>query len=216
MQGQILIVEDKPEWLEKLSNPLVTEGYRVYKATNEETAFQRLEHDKLDVVVLDLRLNLRADQGLQGLSVLYKLDVMPNSPAVIICSGHVSNSDVIHEALYGYDIFAIIRKERYNERQFVQTVKDAVELRRGQMEVEPPKPVETGSPCPLTEREKQILRMIARGRTNLHIAFDLNIKLNTIKTHVQHIFLKLDAYSRIDAIRKARKLECLPLDDDLD
>lgn len=44
----------------------------------------------------------------------------------------------------------------------------------------------------LTKREAEVLGMLARGRTGRSIAFELGISTNTVKTHVRHIYAKLD------------------------
>ena len=52
----------------------------------------------------------------------------------------------------------------------------------------------------LTSREREVLRLIARGRTNAEIAADLSVGEGTVKTHVNHIFAKLDLRDRAAAI----------------
>jgi len=58
----------------------------------------------------------------------------------------------------------------------------------------------------LSDRELDILRLIAEDLTNQEIADKLFISLNTVKTHLKNIFLKLDADSRIKAVDKAKYL----------
>jgi len=49
---------------------------------------------------------------------------------------------------------------------------------------------------PLTEREEQILALVARGRTNMEVAGELHITLSTVKTHVTSLMIKLGARNR--------------------
>jgi LuxR family maltose regulon positive regulatory protein len=59
---------------------------------------------------------------------------------------------------------------------------------------------------PLTARELEILRLLASGASNQQIADRLVIGIGTVKAHLNHIFGKLHARNRVDAIAKARKL----------
>ena len=52
---------------------------------------------------------------------------------------------------------------------------------------------------PLTEREKEILCMVATGVTNREVAYRLSISVNTVKVHLRNIFAKLGAESRTEA-----------------
>ena len=62
------------------------------------------------------------------------------------------------------------------------------------------------SPLPrLTEREVEVLRLLARGSTNKEIARALFVTEATVKSHLAHIFTKLDVDSRSRAIHVARE-----------
>ncbi len=51
---------------------------------------------------------------------------------------------------------------------------------------------------PLTEREEQVLHVVARGRTNAEIADELNISLSTVKTHLASLMGKLGVRNRVE------------------
>lgn len=61
----------------------------------------------------------------------------------------------------------------------------------------------------LTERELEVLRLLAAGCTNDEIADQLFISINTVKTHVSNLYLKLEVKRRTEAIRKARALNLI-------
>jgi LuxR family maltose regulon positive regulatory protein len=63
---------------------------------------------------------------------------------------------------------------------------------------------------PLSERELEVLQLIAEGLTNPEIASRLFLALNTVKAHTRNIYGKLDAHSRTQAVAKARALGVLP------
>lgn len=62
---------------------------------------------------------------------------------------------------------------------------------------------------PLTRRELEILRMIADDLGTKQIAVELNISINTVRTHIKNIFQKLDVHDRNEAVRKAVQLELI-------
>jgi DNA-binding NarL/FixJ family response regulator len=62
----------------------------------------------------------------------------------------------------------------------------------------------------LTEREREILRLIGRGLKNPDIARELGISQATVKTHINNLFAKADLSSRADAVRLALTGEAGP------
>jgi DNA-binding CsgD family transcriptional regulator len=62
---------------------------------------------------------------------------------------------------------------------------------------------------PLSERELEVLTLLASGRTNAEIARDLFVAVGTVKSHVNNIYRKLDAANRAEAVTRARELELL-------
>jgi LuxR family maltose regulon positive regulatory protein len=63
---------------------------------------------------------------------------------------------------------------------------------------------------PLTDRELEVLRLLAAGRSNQRIARDLVVALDTVKKHVTHILGKLGAANRTEAAARARQLGLIP------
>lgn len=58
----------------------------------------------------------------------------------------------------------------------------------------------------ISEREKQVLELLAAGESNKGIAGRLNVSPNTVKTHVAKLYEKLEARRRTEAIVRAREL----------
>jgi DNA-binding NarL/FixJ family response regulator len=62
---------------------------------------------------------------------------------------------------------------------------------------------------PLTPREYEVLRLLAEGKTNGEIAYDLSISLSTVKFHIEHIIAKLGTSDRTQAAVRAIELGLL-------
>jgi LuxR family maltose regulon positive regulatory protein len=77
-----------------------------------------------------------------------------------------------------------------------------------------PPPRRSGAPPglaePLTDRELEVLRLIAAGRSNQRIARELVVALDTVKKHVTHVLGKLGATNRTEAAARARQFGLIP------
>ena len=62
---------------------------------------------------------------------------------------------------------------------------------------------------PLSQREHEVLGLLASGRSNGEIARDLHVTVGTVKAHASNIYRKLGAKGRAEAVFKARKLNLL-------
>jgi LuxR family maltose regulon positive regulatory protein len=83
----------------------------------------------------------------------------------------------------------------------------------------PPEPAETvqtgfqgdqsGLIEPLSDREMEVLRLVAKGLTNKEVSNKLYLSVHTVKTHTRNIYSKLDVHNRAEAAAKARALGIL-------
>jgi LuxR family maltose regulon positive regulatory protein len=68
----------------------------------------------------------------------------------------------------------------------------------------PPAPIEL-----LSDRETDVLRLLNTDLTSPEIAAELVVSVNTIRTHIKHIYEKLNAHSRYEAVERAKELGLL-------
>lgn len=62
----------------------------------------------------------------------------------------------------------------------------------------------------ITQREEQVLALVAAGKSNKEIAQKLSVSPNTIKTQVASLYQKLEVQRRTQAVQKARELAIIP------
>ncbi len=62
---------------------------------------------------------------------------------------------------------------------------------------------------PLSDRELEVLRLLSTDLSAPEIAAELVVSVNTVRTHIKHIYSKLDAHSRYQAVERAKELDLL-------
>jgi DNA-binding NarL/FixJ family response regulator len=80
------------------------------------------------------------------------------------------------------------------------------EVARAAMEEHDPKHAGGDPYEALTDREKQVFRLVAEGRSNKEVAEDLGISVKTAMSHREHVMQKLDLHNRTELVRLALKL----------
>jgi len=199
---RVLVADDHGVVREGLRTLLTQAGFDVVAlaATGEEALRLTLEH-RPHVVLLDIRM-----PGLDGLQVLERLRDQAPHVAVILLTTY-DNPTYLSRALAlgaaGYltkdadpqSIPLAVRAAVQGQAVLNQAV-----LRRTWQDSRPLAPAETDAQLEeLTEQELRVLRLLARGLSNQEIAARLHISLNTVKTHLKHIFAKLGVSDRTQA-----------------
>jgi DNA-binding NarL/FixJ family response regulator len=160
-----------------------------------ESALALVEHGAVDLVLLDL--------ALPGMSGLVALDLLrkarPGLPVVVL-SASENPRDVRAALARGASGF-ITKSARGSVLQHALEVVLAGGVYAPGFAADGPVPVE-----PLTQRQVEVLRLIARGLTNREIAEVLHITEQTAKSHVKHIYSALDVSNRTEAVMRMREL----------
>ena len=153
-----------------------------------------------DVVLCDLRLG----SGIDGIRTTAALRALDPAPAVLILTTFDRDAEVLGAIEAGAAGYLL---KDVDPEVIVEGIRRAA---AGDMVLAPDLAARVlrgmRSPMPrLTEREIEVLRHLARGATNREIARSLFVTEATVKSHLAHIFTKLDVDSRSRAIHVAQE-----------
>lgn len=202
---RVIVADDHPLYREGVSRALTATGQIDVLAQAEDgrAALEEIERHRPDVAVLDLKL-----PGLDGLAVTHAL-VRDGVPTRVLMLSAFTESGIVYKALET-GVAGYLPKEARREE-----IADAVlACARGENVV--PAQLTSGlvseirlravheAPA-LTERESQVLRLIADGKSVPAIASELYLGATTVKTHIQHLYEKLGVSDRAAAVAEAMR-----------
>lgn len=170
----------------------------VGEASDSAGAVRGIAESEPDIVLMDLQLG----EGPDGVATIETVLAAPAPPAILVLTTYDSDADVVRAVeagARGYllkagppeELFTAIRAAARGEPVLSPAVADSMMRHLRQ-------PRTT-----LTSREVEILRALARGDSNRAIAKRLFITEATVKTHLVHIYAKLDVDSRTAAVAAA-------------
>jgi len=194
---RVLIVDDHPVVREGLNAIISSEpGLEVIgEAGNGAAAIESYFRLRPDVMLLDLLL-----PDLSGVEVIKRI-CAESSAAQIIVLTSVGGDEEIYRALEGgargYLFKDMVRKELI---QAIRSVNDGRRFVPAQVGAR----LAENLPRPgLTQREIEVLQLIAAGMRNKEIAYKLALSEATVNSHIKHILEKLNATDRTHAVTTA-------------
>ena len=205
---RVLIVDDQELFRRGLTMVIgAVDGIElVGEADNGKDAVDVAARTDPNVVLLDVRM-----PGLSGIETCAELKaVMPSVRIVMLTASDEETDlyDAIKSGASGY----LLKDASIDEvAKAVRLVADGQSLISPAMAVkllDEFKQLASSGPAPvtaprLTDRELEVLRLVARGSSNREIARDLFISENTVKNHVRNILEKLQLHSRMEAVMYA-------------
>jgi DNA-binding NarL/FixJ family response regulator len=205
---RVMVVDDHPMWRDAVARDLTEAGYDVVaSAADGAQALRVTGAARPDVVVLDLQL-----PDMSGVEVTRGLRAAHPAVRVLVLSASGEQQDVldaVKAGAVGYLLKAAARPE------FLDAVRRTAEgdavftpglaaLVLGEFRRLAAAPARDSADAPrLTERETEILRMIATGRSYKQIATRLVLSHRTVQNHVQNTLSKLHLHNRVELVRYA-------------
>ncbi|MEU9246725.1 response regulator transcription factor [Streptomyces shenzhenensis] len=213
MSIKVMVVDDHPMWRDAVARDLTESGFEVVATAGDgEQAVRRAKAAAPDVLVLDL--NLPAKPGVQVCK-----ELVGHNPAlrVLVLSASGEHADVLEavkSGATGYllksasteELLDAVRRTAVGDPVFTPGLAGLVlgEYRRLASE---PAPATADADRPgaprLTDRETEVLRLVAKGLSYKQIAERLVISHRTVQNHVQNTLGKLQLHNRVELVRYA-------------
>jgi DNA-binding NarL/FixJ family response regulator len=211
---KVMVVDDHPMWRDAVARDLAASGFDVVATAGDgEQAVRRARAAGPDVLVLDLNLPVKP-----GVQVCKEL--VGHNPAlrVLVLSASGEHADVLEavkSGATGYllksasteDLLDAVRRTAVGDPVFTPGLAGLVlgEYRRLASEPAPAAGQDSADPDTprLTDRETEVLRLVAKGLSYKQIAERLVISHRTVQNHVQNTLGKLQLHNRVELVRYA-------------
>ncbi|BAQ23832.1 response regulator [Streptococcus troglodytae] len=193
---KLLVAEDQSMLRDALYQLLLMEDdvEEIYQAADGQEAIELLGKQTVDVAILDIEMPIKT-----GLDVLEWIRQHQDIKVIIVTT--FKRSGYFKRALAAH-VDAYVLKDR-SASELMTTIYTVLS---GQREYSPELVEEvTFDSNPLSEREQEVLQLVAKGASNQTIAEQLFLSNGTIRNYMTAIFNKLNASNRTDAVRIARE-----------
>ena len=204
---RVMVVDDHPLWRDAVERDLAAAGLDIVAvAANGREALARFPAARPQVVVLDLQIP--APDGVEVTAEMVRQDP---SVRVLILSASGEHADVlaaVKAGATGYLVKSASREElltavrRVSEGDPVFTA-GLAGLVLGEFQRITDAPTPDPSEPRLTERETEVLKMVAKGLSYRQIAERLVLSHRTVQNHVQNTLTKLQMHNRVELTRYA-------------
>ncbi|MFE9400988.1 response regulator [Streptomyces sp. NPDC006530] len=208
---RVMVVDDHPMWRDAVARDLAAAGFEVVATAGDgPQAVRRARAAAPDVLVLDLNL-----PGMPGAQVCKELVAANPALRVLVLSASGEHADVLEavkSGALGYllksasteELTDAVRRTAVGDPVFTPGLAGLVlgEYRRLARDPAPAAADEPNAPR-LTERETEVLRLVAKGLSYKQIAERLVISHRTVQNHVQNTLGKLQLHNRVELVRYA-------------
>jgi DNA-binding NarL/FixJ family response regulator len=198
---RILVVEDEPLIADDIANQLRINDFEVSAiAYDYEDAVYELKFNAPDAVVLDINLG----SGKTGVDIAEVINEKYGLPFIYLTS--YADKQTLERAKRTEPLGYVVKP--FDERNLIATLEIALyNFSQKQKSTQPALNLDKINArilSPLTEREFAVLQQIYEGKSNQQMADSLFVSINTIKTQINSIYLKMEANSRSSLLAKLR------------
>ncbi len=188
---RLLIVDDHPLFRVGLKAMLERQGYKVVgEAENGREAVEKALRLSIDAVLLDIKM-----PDMDGIEAARELRRRGFEGFIVMLTTFTEPALQVEAAKAGANAFLSKEASPLEVAEVLEALKDG-RMRR----FEPP-------PLPdLTQRELEVLRLLAEGLSSKQIAMRLDLSPETVRDYTKKLYLKLDAHGRVEALEQARRL----------
>ena len=169
----------------------------VAEASNGVEAIAAFEHHRPDVTLLDLRMPV-----MEGVEVVRQIRERDAAARVIILTTYDTDDEISRALKAGAKAYVL---KDIAADALINCIREVL---AGKIYIAPSaaaKLAEGVARVQLTPREMATLKLLADGKANKEIAVTLDISERTVKTHLAHLFEKLGATSRTEAVKVATR-----------
>ncbi|MGV9285954.1 response regulator [Streptomyces sp. NPDC003719] len=209
---KVMVVDDHPMWRDAVARDLSESGFEVVATAGDgEQAVRRARAAAPDVLVLDLNL-----PGKPGVQVCKEVVGADPKLRVLVLSASGEHADVLEAVKSGATGYLLksastgelqdaVRRTAVGDPVFTPGLAGLVLGEYRRLASEPTPAPDTGEPgAPrLTDRETEVLRLVAKGLSYKQIAERLVISHRTVQNHVQNTLGKLQLHNRVELVRYA-------------